>query len=102
MLTTKLFCAQSYNQWCGCGQVVSQLPQGELTMVQLTELEPLDPIVDFAAADDEVPCCLVPVTSADRPEPKPCSGSLPAVPQTSATPRGSGVFPKSPSPPPTM
>ena len=79
---------------------MSQLPQGELTMVQLTELEPLDPIVDFAAAD-EVPCCLMPLISADRPEPKLCSGSLPAAPQTNATPRCGGVSPKLPSPPPT-
>ena len=56
---------------------MSQLPQGELTMVQLTELEPLDPIVDFAAADDEVPCCLVPVSSAEKPEPKLFSGPCP-------------------------
>ena len=34
--------------------MVSQLPQGDLTIVQLVELEPRDPIADFAAAD-EVP-----------------------------------------------
>ena len=35
---------------CVCVQVRSHLPQGELTIVQLKELEPHDPIVDFAAA----------------------------------------------------